>query len=510
MITKFAGEILKDNLIVTDQTQFVIYGAGEVGNNCYRRLRRNGYCVVAAIDKNQSGGQIIDGIYTYKIEECSKAFEQINELVVIICLADGLLHKDVADILYQMGFQYIIFLPLDCCINAAEKTRLTRIYNRVVDGINDCDNVTIKNYGNYYSKNLDVNSSILCAEKEHYTVWLGMEMLFTESLKLWKGDKTKIHDKEELKDKSIISENPYEMLFQYFDLRTEDYEHYFSAFIDEKTDKQKEKELAKRERLYRLFKQEHNMGMRFFIEGAPHVIWNPRNYFNLVGGHHRTMYLLSEGHTVFPVVVSKNDFIKWCNMAVYNELIDCMKKYSIERLYAPLPHPGMLNFPVECDAFGETKLKAVIRFLAHIEINDMRVLDCSGGQAYYARNMERIGVKEAVYIDDSRQNIELALLMNRLLYREGVIVKQGSIDELLSDAKYDVVFAMDHYSEKLMCLENKVLFFLKKVTKKYLIVELKNEKELTFLLSQGGLKKTAILHKEYRNGKVWSTYVFEI
>lgn len=496
---------MEDKLLVTAETQFVIYGAGEVGNNCYRRLRENGFCVTAAIDRKQCGGQVIDGIYTYKTEDFSKAFEQMDELVAVICLADGLAHRDVADTLHRIGFQYIIFLPMDYCVNDSEKAQLTRMYNKVLDGIGS-SRIAVRNYRNYYLKDMDVSNSILNTTEGYYTVWLGMELLFTESLKLWEGDKTKIHGIDEIKDKSIANDDPHEMLFHYFDLGTDDYERYFSSYKGEKTDEQKRKELEKREKLYRLFKREHNKGMRFFIESAPHVVWNPRNYFNLVGGHHRTMYLLSEGHTVFPVIVSQKDFQKWCNDVVYEKLTAYIRTHQIECLYAPLPHPGMLNFPVECESFGETKLKCIIRFLAHENVSMMDVLDCSRGQGYYARNMERIGVRKAVYMDADLVNVELAGLMNQLLYRDQVAVRHMEIGDLPVDETYDMVFALDRFHENVNCCESEEWKVLEKITKKYLVLEFCSDEEK--ITGQSSFKGFILLHREYRAGRIWKTGIF--
>ncbi len=498
----------EDNLLVTDKTQFVIYGAGEVGSNCYKRLRENGFCVVAAIDRNQCGGQIMDGIYTYKIEDFPKAFELMDGLAAVICLADGLAHRNVADVLYQMGFQYIIFLPMDDCINDLEKTRLTQIYNKVLSGIKDGSRIVIKNYRNYYQKDMDVGNSILDISEGYYTVWLGMELLFTESLKLWEGDKTKIHGKDEIKDKSIANDDPHEMLFHYFDLGANDYERYFTSYKGEKTDEQKRNELEKREKLYRLFKREHNKGMRFFIEGAPHVVWNPRNYFNLVGGHHRTMYLLSEGHTVFPVVVSQKDFQKWCHDEIYEKLTTYIRTHQIEYLYAPLPHPGMLNFPVECESFGETKLKCIMRFLAQENASDMDVLDCSRGQGYYARNMERIGAGKVVYADADLINVELAILMNQLLYRDRILVRHMEIKEFPHDETYDIVFVLDRLQENPNCYENDEWRILERITRKYLVLEFCRDETEKSLTEHSRFDGFRLLHREYRAGRIWKTGIF--
>ena len=498
---------MEDNLIVTNKTRFVIYGGGEVGNLCCRRLRKNGYCVAAAIDRNRSGQGIIGGINTYRPDEFFYVFDQIDELVIVICLADGQAHRDVADTLYRRGIKYIVFLPLDYCMKDSEKTRLTRIYNKVLDGMTEHSPILIKSYKNYYTQDLDVNNSVLATAKEYYTVWLGMELLFTENLKLWEGDISKIHGKDTIKDKSIANNDPHELIFQFFDSKTEDCEWYFNSYKGEKSVEQKKNELEKREKLYRLFKREHNKGMRFFIDGAPHVVWNPRNYFNLVGGHHRTMYLLSEGHTVFPVVVSKKDFTKWCNNEIYEKFVSYLKTHQIESLYAPLPHPGMLNFPVECESFGETKLKCIINFLSHEDVSSMEILDCSRGQGYYARNMERIGVKKAVYANSNLINVELADLMNRLLYRDQVVVRLTEIKNIPIEEAYDIVFALDQIHVDVNYRESEDWKVIEKITRKYLVLEF-YENEEDHIIENSSFEGFIPLHSEYRLGNIWKTLIF--
>lgn len=496
--------------IIKPATEFIIYGAGDVGKRFAIGLQARGFSVIGVLDQYKEGKDLIPGIRIYRLGFEPTWEKEREEAVIIIALADGMQHKSVADTLFLSRYKHIVFLPMEYCIPDQQKRDMTRLYNKILSYPSEILGEEVICYECYMDNDLDIRNVIIREQKDSLVVWMGIELLFSETVEMWRGDKTKITSKNEIKDKPIIFDDVHENIFSYFGLKSETPTRYFEGCKKEYTSHEKQEIINKREILYRLYQSEYNRGMNFFIEAAPHVMWNERNYFNLDGGHHRTMFLLHSGHTVFPVIVKKKDFERWCNYDTYRKFTAFIKEKKIKKLYAPLPHPGMLNFPVECEIFGEIKLKSIMYFIAHLKVNDMRILDCSGGQAYYARNMERIGVKEAVYIDDSCENIELALLMNKLLYREGVIVRQGNINEILSEAKYDIVFAMDYCSEKLMCLENEILFVLKKLTKKYLIVELWDEKEITFLLSQDGLKMTTMLHKEYRNGKVWSTYAFEV
>ena len=117
--------------IISKNTEFILYGAGEVGNICYRKLSEKGYRVIAALDKSKSGSHVIEGIYTYRLGDESALLNK-SDRVVVICLADGMIHREAADQLYKAGFPYLVFLPLDYSISDLEKRRLTRLYNQVL------------------------------------------------------------------------------------------------------------------------------------------------------------------------------------------------------------------------------------------------------------------------------------------------------------------------------------------------------------------------------------------
>lgn len=488
------------DLKIDKNIPFIIYGAGEVGNNCNISLREHGYTVVAAIDKNKSGEHIVEGLCTYKLGEKTGKNDYKRTGIVIICLANGMLHKNVADQLYALGYQYIIFLPMNYCMQDKNKRKLTRLYNCVLQADENLSETVVKCYENYILPDLDIMSSVIRKDNKYITAWVRMEILFSESYELWRGDKSKVFGKLEIKDKNIGCNHPYENLFSYFSMNSMSCDSYFTSRCEEKSEEEKKCELINREKLYLLFMREHDRGMDFFIEGAPEVIWNPRNYFNLVGGHHRTMFLLNEGHTLFPVKMECTDFDKWCNAEHFSELRIYLVKHKIKKLYAPCPHPGMINFPVECDDVGKTKLKSVLYFLADKNIATMSVLDCGYDEGYFARNLERIGAKKVLFISDNTQQTELANLLNRVLYREKVIVLNQKLNKMNSQTKYDIVFFTN------LTIEDKsvedILTILTKICTKYLFLEISNNENIKKILEGTRFNRYVCLHKEYRNGKV--------
>ncbi len=486
---------------LTKEAIFIIYGGGEVGNNCYRKLREQGHHVLAALDQKKSGEHIVEGLYTYKLGTEPIELDKSN-CIVIICLADGMTHKDVADKLYSLGYAYIIFLPLNYCMPDREKRELTRLYNCVLSAALEMQDHVVASYDQYVFPDITMDSSIIHKTSQNMTVWMRLELLFSESLDLWQGDKNKMNVKAEYKDRNIACNNPCKSLFDFYALKTNSSDDYFDSRKRTKSFEEKRKELSQREKLYRLFKREYERGMGFFIEGAPEVVWNPKNYCNLVGGHHRTLFLLHEEQTLFPVKMKYSDFEKWYNEKVFLELKDYIYHHQIEQFYAPLPHPCFLNFPVQCEDIGKTKLVDLMHFFANDNISDMTVLDYSNDEGYFARNMDRIDAKEVTFLNDNLQERELADLFNRLLYRNNVQIREGVLDVLGENDKFDIVFALNRDDAESFFPEGQ-LKLLGSLCSQYLIMETTKEDEIEKIQVYTGLKNYVSIHREYKSGQIW-------
>lgn len=495
---------LKSGIKLTKEVPIVLYGGGEVGSNCYKRLKEEGYYVAAALDQNRSGEHVIEGLYTYKPGTEPEAWDKTN-CIVMICLANGMIHKAVADCLYSMGYSYILFLPMNHSMTDERKRQLTRIYNDVLSADSAMTEGMVSNYSQYVSSDIDKECSMLRRTSENITVWMRLEMLFSESLELWQGDKTKIHTKAMYKDRNIACGNPCEALFDYYSLKLNSCDIYFDSKKEPKTREEKEKELRKREELYRVFQKEYEKGMDFFIEGAPEVVWNPKGYCNLVGGHHRTLYLLHKGHNLFPVKMKYDDFDRWYHEETCHELIQYLCENHIEQFYAPIPHPGFLNFPAQWEDAGRTKLADVMKYLAGKDIEDMTVLDCCDDEGYFARNMDRIGAKKSVFLNPDTGQTELADILNRLLYRRKVNIINSKLENYSKREKFDLIFGGSIGEE---VITESYIELLGILCRRYLIMETTRPEEIEKVQVHAKLKKYECLHREYKFGRVWELGVY--
>ena len=167
----------------------ILYGAGEVGRNTLLNLKKeNAVRVIAFLDKNEKG--IVMGIPVLPLDTVDLTSETKKEAVVVICLSDGMLHREVAETVYSYGFEKILFLPIEYQINSAEKITLTNRYNRLLMGEDVYEE--IKKYEIYRKQRWEDGAAI--RNEEEYTVaWIGQEILFSEDVEHWTGDLSKIN-----------------------------------------------------------------------------------------------------------------------------------------------------------------------------------------------------------------------------------------------------------------------------------------------------------------------------
>ena len=372
---------------LTKSTPIFIYGGGEQGNIVTRKLMTQGFYVFAGLDKYKSGTNIINNICTYRLGT-EPDFIEKKEGVVIICVANGLLHKSIAEELYQKGYRYIVFLPLEYDISSSDKVKLTRLYNDITNPVSKIEETSLLcEYRTYKTYNFEFTKAILEEDEDYITTFINLEILNSVSYELCEGDKTKIASKLKYRDINIVL-HPYIDLYAYYDLENKSLYRYFDTLSLQRDEDEKKREIVKREKLYRIFKSELQKGMQFFISSAPVVQRNPNGYFNLAQGHHRTLFLLKEEHTIFPVKMKKNDFKEWCNIEIYQELRKWILENGIEKTYAPIPHPGMQDFPAEHERFGKTRLQKILNEVKGMQ--DKTVLEYGDTEGYFSRILMNI------------------------------------------------------------------------------------------------------------------------
>lgn len=486
-------------MIVDVNTQFIIYGAGEVGINVARKLHQNGYKVIGFIDANKEGIEIVPGYMVYKLETSRELCTK--NPVVIIALANGNIHKKVSNQLYELGFKYIIFLPLDCFINRMQKEQMIEKYNAVLSG--KAEGICLEEYSNFINPCLNENEWIVKQDAEYVWGYLNEEILFSESYENWKGDKTKLTGITETYDRNIVLRKWYIALFDYLAGKDIDVERYFEAYAQTITEEAKKKLIRDRQHLFEIYNFEFNRGMSFFVDTAPLVEWNSRGYFNLVGGHHRTIFLFTKGLKFYPVKMTKEDFNKWCNREMLDEMRELCKKQPIDVLNVQIPHPAFSNYWYVRENGARTILEVILEYLRDENLVQMSAIDISGMEGFFARIMERAGVGKCTCIEDEHY-VFVKSIFDLLQIPKIELVHNM---QELEDKEYDIVFDLNIKQDprSIIC-EYKDLFMK---CKKYLFIELlQSEKYLLDEISiLNGFKEKEKIMSEVCYGKKYDIYV---
>lgn len=451
---------------ISQNSTIVIYGAGEVGNNIATRLVAAGYSVQGFVDANPNCRSVKNHIRVYHINEVTP-WDRVN-CVIVIGLANGNIHKDVADTLHQNGYQHIVFLPIAHFLSQTLKRKLIIEYNKI--SVGQCDGLDICEYTEYCSVQLDCREGIIKEDEEYIWTLVPQEILFSENYVTWKGDKSNLTGIMETYDRSIVLRKWYRNLFRYFE-GVADYEEYFNLFQVSKSESEKRNIIFERHKLFQLYKMEFNRGLDFFIETAPVVEWNDKGYFNLVGGHHRTIFLLEEGMSKYPAKMTKEDFGKWCNynlLACFEKLINQGKSNYWD---IPIPHPAFSNYIFQRENGKVTILDVVLNYLDKVKTNDMFVLDVSQADGYFARIFSRLDAKKIVCCEPNRHDRTRQVF--GLLHIHNVIVCKKFCE--IPDGQYDIVFALNPNS--FVYKKEEIIHKLLNIAKRYIFLEVPAQDE---------------------------------
>lgn len=120
-------------LRLNGETEIWVYGAGKVGLKCAKALLENDCKLFGLIDQSVQGPDVFPPLMCYKLRELSLKTDRKNA-AVIICLADGMLHSEVAAALSLKGFHYILYLPMECPLSQKKKRIITETYNSFLHG----------------------------------------------------------------------------------------------------------------------------------------------------------------------------------------------------------------------------------------------------------------------------------------------------------------------------------------------------------------------------------------
>lgn len=295
---------------------FYLYGYNCIAEIVKKRLECSGVYVKSFVDNNKVGINII------KPSELMHISNK-DDVCIYICMQNAMQHEPVADMLYHMGFNYIVFLPVSSKYNM-QSYKMLELYNDILyNGINL--STKVPHYEIFINKKYMQSNNV---------IHVPMELVFTD-----------INDNEVNKkweNKHISLYEPYNQLYRYIYEAGELPIEYLQYNV-KITGKKRKNILKDRIALYEaLSARMYNDSLYYAMLTCTAEV-DQMGRFHLKDGRHRANLAFHLGKDFLPLVVKKgevnhewlNDFMKERNYKLFIFLTDVvlslpeMMSYSI-------------------------------------------------------------------------------------------------------------------------------------------------------------------------------------
>lgn len=486
-------------MIIKKETPIVLYGAGEVGDIIGKNIKEKGYNLIGYIDRKNHGKKM-NGVPI--VDLYVDIFEKKTS-VIIVCLADGTLHKDIANLLFELGYIHILFIPFGYKFPDETAREINEIYDSFYYGyFSSMELVEIKAYCDLINEEQGYGRYINFVNESWMNIYVDIEFLYTENLNLWEGDLSKIHGKSKYNDINVCSYRPYIALMDSLLGKGDFINEYWDAW--DRLPFDKESRIKNREILVDEYEYHKSRNDTFFIESATKAVFNPSGYWNLHGGHHRIAYLIAKGEMLLPVKVRKEDYEKWKNVCAFKNYKEELYLLTKGIFKVKILHPAFIDYDAEREKTTNRIFKDVINHIDIFSNKEKSFLDVSDLDGLFSRIIikQRLGEVDLL----AKERTRIVQIIDKILNVNGV----RYLSDYISNKKYDTLFCVNRFDELLIEKE----FLLEKIasiTKKILFIEI-NIEDFEYinkrLIDFGFLLKT-LVHREMVNGKMKEIYCYE-
>ena len=434
--------------------KILVWGTGKLATRYLRINLFAGHEILGFVDSHKADS-LFWGYKVYSPEEMGVldydylviCVAKENDVILNKCIEEGV---DLKKVFFAIGKTF--FKGVD------------QKYVEQLQGVDDffdifpvlCKNIKeTSEYGKYYrdvtmlGEEAEDGSLIQNLGETHVVAWIPIELLFSER----QEDNFLTVYTDEWKRQNRVWENhpliafePYRNLFQFF-LNGADYPDKYCSwyqylFISRGMDSEYTDEdlIEKRYREFMNMQRELNQGMTFFIEHPATAKWNPKGYFNLVDGHHRTAFLYYSGLTRMPVQLTKSDYKLWCNREAAMEVRQFAIEQGREEFYQPILNPYFFKLRTYREGFTKSRLHHLLEYFNSTRFTGKKVVDIGAYLGYMGQAFCRMGA-DVTLIEADPFHYELMQKVNKLLYTDCRIVAQR-FEEYDEDISYDIAILL--------------------------------------------------------------------
>lgn len=498
----------------TKQSTVVIYGCSKNGINFYRNLMSAGYCVEAFVDKKAKEYNyvlIIDD-KEVPIYEPEQLMNTDKEILVLIAVRNAVEQNSVAHMLWEMGFQNVIYLPMfrENMRNARGIKDLKAFYREFVDG-RISENAVLPKQNTLWETEIFWDHALIEQNDDYVMAWVPISLLHYYSVgqhrEMVRVDGIATGKKalgEKYLDKSVFQLKWLNDLFQFFVHGQGDLDNYWeveeevSNYVKQQSSNENQLWFADRQKCAEMLMTGISTGNDFLIQSAVPVQWNQKGYFNICDGGHRIAFLNCMNMSMIPARIKVEDYKKWVNIDELEKILFHIKENEITIFETPVPHPWFFGCEVREEKFGNTILKCILEQMMTLNLyENFSVLDANPKEGYYLQHFVRIGAEDVTGIVYDKKQQEFLSQLNRLFYMDGRINLLDMEEEKKNEKKYDIVLILKKLCEMEEQERISYIEWISSKTKKMIIWEsgINYELEKQMILKYSGCKKYIFLKR---------------
>jgi hypothetical protein len=438
------------------ESKVVIYGYSVNGRLIAGTLKHHATEVAAFIDRNAT--QLGDTSKTEILspDKAAEYFaEQLDDLIVIIAIANVFEHRPIAMQLQQHGFKNVLFFP-DFSFNqgANEVKQMKKAFEEVREG--KCFHGEILATFGALQKHL--NTNVIEKTTDSVTAFVPIELIHIGTQQLFperpENDPTICGELEKLPyyfNTPLAGFNYYLDLYDFFEGKNEKgCDSYFAwkrAMNKgiELTASDKKRMLEDRRSVYRNMADALAINDSFFRSNPVELEFNGKGYFYLVDGANRTCFYIHKGLRFIPARIDRDSYNAWVNTKRLSEGDrQWIRGQELLRQYPIHEHP-MLCAPGSSASFVQhDNYIALCRFLsAHaICLTDRSVLVINSTNSYFSLFFSRMGVHLTSHVSDNALG-KYNEIVNKLCASGKIDIVVGSLEDMLHTYPYDIVVYLD-------------------------------------------------------------------
>ncbi|MCM1251841.1 MAG: ParB/Srx family N-terminal domain-containing protein [Clostridium sp.] len=362
----------------------LIYGAGELGQSIYNRIKHI-YSIKCFIDRTISA--LRDN--SIEIRNLDNISEYTNS-VVLICVHNANWHNEIAEQLYKLGFNKILFLAFSNTYQKEASYTMNRLYNLFME--EEYNLLTdIPTYSTVIQKTS--KEKILRETSSYIVVYCAKELIYSSL-----PDNKIYSENLDFDDIPMIANKLYINLFRFFMYGQGDADLYVKTMknINNSFDMSDKDFSQSQYSIYQLLENEYAKGIDFINLMPVDVKWNPKGYFNILDGHHRCAFYILKGMQTIPVRMTKKDYNLWMNNACIKQIQTILTHHQL-RPAMYINHPILSEYQCKYIEYETTLLDIFQQWLYSLKKNFTSALEISPYQAYFSRNLYRTQKIDKIY-----------------------------------------------------------------------------------------------------------------